>query len=214
MINMVDAFVFLEDVDFTKQDWRTRNRIKSRTGDLWLSVPVKKAKIGSKIYEIEIHPGNWQKKHFKSIMLNYAHSNHCQDYMWFLEDIYINRQWNNLSKMNQFITKSISNILGIETNFVNSIDLDSSGKGDDRLIDICKKIGATNYLSGPSAKNYINPDKFMKNNIGLEYIVYDYPEYPQQFGEFNHFVSVLDVLFNCGELASEYIFQGKKEIVF
>jgi len=213
MINMVDVFVFFEDVDFTKRDWRTRNKIKSKDGDLLLSVPVKKASRGTKIFEIEIHNDGWQKKHFSSLSMNYKKSPYYKDYLWLLEDIYLKQEWKSLSKMNQYITKAISEVLGIDTQFVNSITLDSSGTGDDKLIDICKKLGATSYLSGPAAKDYIDINKFKRNSIGLEYMVYDYSQYPQLFGEFDHFVSVLDVLFNCGGEAPKYIFQGNKEIV-
>jgi len=214
MINMVDTFVFLEDVDFTKRDWRTRNKIKSKNGDIWLRVPVKKSPRGTKIYEIEIDLNGWQEKHYRSITMSYAQSDHFKSYVDLLEHVYVERQWKSLSEMNQFIIKSIAALLNIETVFMNSVSLGSEGKADDKLIDICKKLGATHYLSGPAAKNYICPNKFMENDIRLEYIVYDYPEYPQPFGEFDHYVSVLDVLFNCGGQSAEYIFQGKKEIVF
>ena len=214
MINMVDTFVFLEDVGFSKGSWRNRNQIKTANGEVWLSVPIKKAPLNTKIYEIEVINNGWQKKHFKTIKLAYAKSKYFDDYVGLLEEIYLHQIWTNLSEFNQFVTKRISALLGIKTQFVNSTALKSQGEKDDKVIDICKKLNTTTYLSGPAAKDYIDVEKFKRENIGLEYITYDYPEYSQLHGTFNHFVSVLDVLFNCGEASTKYIFQSKKETVF
>jgi hypothetical protein len=214
MINMADIFVFFDDVDFTKRDWRSRNKIKTANGDLWLTVPVKKPSKGTKIYDIEIYNDGWQEKHFKTIKMAYKKSRYFNDYLPLLEDIYLNRTWKNLSQLNQFVTKLISELLGIKTQFINSKELETKGTKDDKLIEICKHLNAKSYISGPAAKDYIDIDKFKNENIDLEYIIYDYPNYSQQHGTFNHFVSVLDVLFNCGKESNKYIFQSKKEIVF
>lgn len=214
MIDMVDTFVFFDDVDFTKRDWRSRNKIKTANGELWLTVPVKKAPRGTKIYEIEINNDGWQEKHFKTIRMAYKKSKYFDEYLSLLEEIYMHQTWKNLSELNQFVTKRISELLNIKTQFVNSTELESQGVKDDKLIEICKLLDATTYLSGPAAKDYIDIEKFKRESIGLEYIMYDYSEYPQLFGEFNHFVSVLDVLFNCGAESPKYIFNGKKEVVF
>ncbi len=214
MINMVDTFVFFEDVDFTKRDWRNRNKIKTANGELWLTVPVKKAPRGTKIHDIEINSDDWQEIHYKTIKMAYNKSKYFNDYQWLLEEIYIQRSWKNLSELNQFVTKRISELLGIKTQFINSKELETKGIKDDKLIEICKQLDATTYLSGPAAKGYIGIEKFKRENIGLEYIIYDYPEYYQLHGTFNHFLSVLDVLFNCGIESHKYIFQSKSEIAF
>lgn len=209
MINRVDTFVFFEDVDYTKRDWRTRNKIKTANGEVWLSVPVKKAPRGTKIYEIKISQDeNWQEKHYKTIVGNYKKAKYFTDYHYLLEEIYLKHKWTNLSEFNIFTTKLLATALGITTQFVNSVDLVTSGIKDDKLIEICQKIGANYYLSGPAAKDYIVNEKFEKANIELAYIDYShYPQYPQLHGEFDHYVSVLDVLFNCGEDAKNYIFK-------
>lgn len=215
MINMVDEFVFFEDVDFTKRDWRSRNKIITPNGVLWLSVPVNKAERGTKIKDITIcSDSDWQRKHFLTICSNYKKAPYYSLYYPLLEEIYVEREWRNLSEMNIYITKRISQLLGIETTFVNSTDIPSCGKKDDKLIEICRILGATHYLSGPAAKDYIHNEKFAEAGIGLSYIKYDgYPKYKQLYGQFDHFVSVLDLLFNCGGDAPKFIFIGKEEVV-
>ena len=189
MMNKVDTFVFFEDVDFTKRDWRTRNKIKTSEGEVWLTIPVKKASRGTKIYEIEISQDeNWQEKHYKTITQYYKKAKYFEDYKWLLEKVYLEKKWTNLSEFNIFTNILIA-----------------------RLIEIVKTLKGDYYLSGPAAKDYIVNEKFEKNKIKLAYIKYGYPEYPQINGEFNHFVTVLDVLFNTGKEAVNYIFTGDIE---
>lgn len=214
MINQVDIFIFFDDVDFTKRDWRTRNKIKTPNGDIWLTVPVKKAPRGTKIFEIEISQDiNWQEKHYQTIKQYYKKTKYFDDYKWILEEIYVKKKWNNLSEFNIFTTKLLAEILGIETIFINSLDLETTGNKDDKLIDLCKKVNGDFYLSGPAAKNYIENEKFKKEGIQLAYIKYDYPEYSQKIGDFNHYVTILDVLFNCGEESYKKIFLNKCEVI-
>jgi len=206
MINQVDKFVFFEDVDYTKRDWRSRNNIKTANGDVWLTVPVKKAPRGTKIHEIELfNDGKWQKKHINNIKLAYSKAKFFKEFEWIIEEIYTNQTWEKLSEFNIFVTKLLCRVLDIKAEFINSVELATTGTKDDKLLDICKKIGATHYLSGPAAKDYINDDKFKKAKIKLEYMNYTYPEYQQLYGEFNHYVSVLDLIFNCGPQAKDFI---------
>jgi hypothetical protein len=206
MINQVDIFVFFEDVQYTKRDWRTRNQIKGPNGLQWLTVPVKKAPRESKIYEIEIFNDNeWQRNHFDTLVYNYSKAPYFNEYKQVLEEIYLKKQWINLSEFNIQTTILISKILGIETKFINSKDLNSTGTKDDKLIEICKLVNATSYLSGPSAKSYISNEKFKESNIQLEYIKYEYPEYKQMYGSFYQYVTILDLLFNCGHDSPYYI---------
>lgn len=206
MINQVDKFVFFEDVDFTKRDWRTRNCIKTANGEVMLTVPVKKMPRGTKIFEIEIlNDGKWQKKHHNTIKLAYSKAKHFKEFEWILDEIYVNHTWEKLSTFNIFVTKLLCKVLGFDTEFINSVELATEGFKDDKLLNICKKLGATHYLSGPAAKDYIDDDKFKEANVSLEYIDYSYPDYPQLHGDFNHYVSVLDLIFNCGLEAKNFI---------
>lgn len=215
MINMVDEFVFFEDVDYTQRDWRNRNKIPTPNGEIWLTVPVNKAERGTKIKDITInHNTDWQRKHYLTLKGNYKKAPYYKENEKLLGEIYLNHRWDKLSEMNIFITQRLSELFGINTKFTNSTDLHTDGVKDDKLIEICQKLNATHYLSGPAAKNYINNDKFKKAGITLSYMLYDnYPEYQQLYGCFNHHVSVLDVLFNCGDDAPKYIFSGREEVV-
>ncbi|MCQ8869334.1 WbqC family protein [Vibrio splendidus] len=206
MINQVDTFVFFEDVDYTNRDWRTRNKIRTNSGSKWLTVPVKKMPRGTKICDIRIaNDGKWQKKHKSTISQSYSKAKYFQEYKWILDDIY-DTEWDSLSDFNIYTTKLICDLLGIQCNFVNSKDIESIGVKDDKLISICKSLSADYYLSGPSAKNYIDNDKFEEESIELEYIDYSgYPEYSQVQDDFEHYVSVLDVIFNCGPDSRSHI---------
>ena len=212
MINQVDVFVFLDDVDFTVRDWRTRNKIKTPSGDIWLTVPVRKSKRGTKINEIEIlSEDNWQEKHYKTIVQYYKKSKYFKEYSWILDKIYKERVWKNLSEFNIYTTKLISDILGIKTSFINSKELNIKSSKGDKILEICTTIGGEFYLSGPAAKDYIDAQKFKDVNIRLAYMKYEYPEYSQIYGDFNHYVSILDVIFNCGESSGKFIFMNKSE---
>jgi len=214
LINQVDKFVFFDDVQFTKRDWRTRNKIKSPNGEIWLTVPVKKAPRGTKIYEIEIsQEEDWQTKHYQSFKHSYSKTPYYDQYHYLLEEIYLKRKWKMLSEFNIFTTKLLCKALGVETEFYNSVELEVDGAKDDRLIQICQAVKGDFYISGPAAKDYIVNEKFKREGIRLAYINYEYPEYEQKFGSFNHFVTVLDVLFNCGEGSKKSIFQGNYEEV-
>ncbi|CDU11012.1 WbqC family protein [Vibrio coralliirubri] len=206
MINQVDTFVFFEDVDYTNRDWRTRNKIRTNSGSKWLTVPVKKMPRGTKICDIRIaNDGKWQKKHKSTISQSYSKAKYFQEYKWILDDIY-DTEWDSLSDFNIYTTKLICNALDIRCNFVNSKDIESIGVKDDKLISICKSLSADYYLSGPSAKNYIDNDKFEEESIELAYIDYSgYPEYSQVQDDFEHYVSVLDVIFNCGPDSRSHI---------
>lgn len=206
MINQVDTFVFFEDVDYTNRDWRTRNKIRTSGESKWLTVPVKKMPRGTKIYEIEIvNDGKWQKKHKSTISQSYSKAKYFNEYKWILDEIY-DSEWNSLSEFNIYTTKLLCKVMGIECEFLNSKDIESIGFKDDKIISICKSLKATHYLSGPAAKDYIDSNKFDKEKIELSYIDYSiYQEYEQRHEGFDHYVSILDLIFNCGPDAKKYI---------
>lgn len=215
MINQVDVFVFYENVQYTRHDWRNRNRIKTSQGLKWLTVPIKKVNQKAKIFEVEISNNeDWQRKHYNLIRENYSKAPYFKDYHFIIEEIYFKKKWDKLSDLNIYSTKLLADVLGIKTQFINSIELEiheeKTGKTD-KIIQICKKLDATCLLDGPAAKNFILENKFKEASIKLEYIKYEYPEYKQLYGEFDHYVTVLDVIFNCGKDSPKYIFQNKFE---
>lgn len=205
IIHEVDQFVFLDDVQYTHRDWRNRNKIKTPGGVKWISVPVLGG-INQKIYETKIdYSQKWREKHKNTIHHSYASAPYYESYNTDIFDIF-SKSFNTLSELNIFAIKKISCILGIEVKFTNSKDLTSQGVKDDKLINICHIIGANSYLSGPNGMNYIEANKFSTAKIELLFKDYSgYPEYPQLWGMFEHNVSIIDLIFNCGEKSPGYI---------
>ena len=213
IINQVDIFVFLEDVQFTTRDWRNRNKVYTKDGLKWITIPVIKGPRSQLIYEVKIDQGkDWQRKHFNTFQINYGRALYFKKYKWIIEDIYCKHTWESLSKLNIYTIELIARTLGIKTKFMNSAGLNTKGSKDDKLIEICKKLGADYYLSGPAAKDYINPKKFKDENIILDYIEYKYPEYNQLYKTFNHFVTILDLIFNCGDNSAYYIWGWREDL--
>ena len=207
LINSVDEFYFYDDLQYTHLDWRNRNKIKTNKGLEWLSVPVGKD-INRLIYEVQIKDHKWQKNHWGKIYNNYLKAPHFKEYKEFFEEIYLNKTWTNLSDMNQYIIKRIScDILGIETKFYDSRDYDlNDKKKQERYVPFLKLVGATEYVSGPAAKNYLTNDMIEKEGMKLTWIDYSgYPEYHQLFPPFEHRVTILDLIFNEGPNAKQYM---------
>jgi hypothetical protein len=204
IIHDVDLFVFLDDVQMTKRDWRTRNKIKTPRGTEWLTVPVKGGRQ-QLIADTEIAPGNWQAEHLKSLRANYGRSPFFRDYGALLGWIY-GEAHTNLSEFNRQTTRLICEILGIKTALLCTVGWDIPGTKSERIINICQRLGATVYVSGPSARDYIVEDEFREANVELRFKEYvGYPEYPQLFPPFDHAVTILDLLFNCGPQSSYHI---------
>ena len=206
IIHDVDVFIFYDDVQFTYQDWRSRNRIITRNGPLWLTVPTG-SDIKRNINEVEITNSSWQRKHWASISQSYSKAPFFKHFSDFFSELYLGKTWTSLSAMNQHFTRAIAEeLLGIEVEFRSSTEYGAEGKKLDRLLDLLKKAGATSYLSGPAARDYIDPSRFDEAGIELRYKDYSgYPEYPQLAGTFEHAVSIIDLLFNTGEAAPHYI---------
>ncbi len=202
-INSVDEFYFYDDVQYTKQDWRNRNMIKSPKGLEWISVPVGKKTRDRLICDVEITQNGWQKSHWGKISQYYRTAPYFKKYKAFFDDLYLNQEWKNLSEMNHTFIKKISQeILGITTKFAGdsrdfnlSDDLNKEG----RYIPLLKEVGCTTYLSGPSAKSYLTEESMAEHGIKLEWMNYEgYPEYHQLYPPFEHGVSILDLIFNEG----------------
>ncbi len=206
IIRDVDLFIFYDDVQYTKNSWRNRNKIKTSQGVCWLTIPV-----GSRedrlICDVQFADENWAKTHWTTLKQAYSKSPFFKRYQSFFEHVYLESKWTNLSDLNQFLIKTIAReFLGIETQFMDSREVHAEGEKLDRLIDLLSKVGATLYVSGPTAQAYIDDRRFVEAGIELVYKDYSgYPEYSQQFPPFEHAVSIVDVLFNCGPDASHYV---------
>lgn len=206
MMNMVDVFVFYDDVQFTKQDWRSRNRIKTVNGPTYLTVPCGKTQRRL-INEVELHDHKWQQQHWKTILFSYSKAPYFHLYRPFLEDFYLSKQWSHLSQMNQYFSTYVAKeIFNIPTTFLKSEDIMSAGAKGERVLSLMKEIGTTHYLSGPAAKDYLDEDLFEQENIVVEWMDYSgYKEYEQMFPPFDHYVSVIDLLVHTGPSAKEYM---------
>jgi hypothetical protein len=207
IIHSVDMFVFYDDVQYTKNDWRNRNLIKTPNGTEWLTIPVGKSEQRL-ICEVRIEDQQWRAKHWKAIQLHYRRARYFKQYSDFFENVYLRTEWANLSVLNQFLIKTIAtDFLGIRTEFVDSRQFQLGEKKLGRLIELLRKVQATEYLSGPSAKAYIEDGVFEREGVGLEYKEYgNYPAYDQLFSPpFIHEVSIVDLLFNVGPEAPWYI---------
>jgi hypothetical protein len=212
-INSVDEFYFYDDVQYTKQDWRNRNMIKSPKGLEWISVPVGKKTRDRLICDVEITQNGWQQSHWGKIRQYYKDAPYFKMYKEFFDEIYLGSEWTNLSDMNQTIIKRISKeILDIKTKFAgDSRAFNLSGSKEKRYIPMLKEVGCTTFLSGPSAKSYLTPEAMEKEGIKLEWMNYEgYPEYHQLYPPFEHTVSILDLIFNEGPNMKEFMLSFKK----
>jgi hypothetical protein len=207
IINMVDLFIFYEDIQYTKNDWRNRNKIKTHKGLEWLTVPCGN-NIKRLVCEVELKDHASQKKHCKTILNNYQKAEYFIEYKQFFEDFYLKHNWVNLSEMNQYLIKHIAHeFLGMATEFVDSREykLQNSQKSE-RVLELLKKSGATEYVSGPAAKSYLDPEEFRRRGINLVWMDYSgYKEYNQLYPPFVHDVSIIDLLMNEGPNARNFL---------
>ncbi|MEA5122815.1 WbqC family protein [Xanthomonas floridensis] len=212
IIHDVDTFIFYDDVQFTYQDWRSRNRIIANGMPLWLTVPTG-SDIKRLINEVKLPNPSWQRKHWSTLRHAYTKSPHFKQFAHVIEELYLGREWTSLSEMNQHLTRVIAQeILGINVEFRSSTEFLLSGSKLERLVDLVRQSGATHYLSGPAARAYIDPAAFEAIGVALQYKDYSgYPEYRQQNENFEHAVSVLDLIFNVGESATEFIWGWRNQ---
>lgn len=212
IIHDVDTFIFYDDVKYTKNDWRNRNKIRGPTGSFWLTIPISRSSVNLPINQVRIMDSRWQKKHMLAIRASYSKSQYFNEQCELLNSIYNEMTWSNLSSLDEYIIKTISKILGIKVNFLKSSDFTLTGNKLDRLLDLLHQVGADEYVSGPSARGYIEENKFESEGIKLTYKHYSYPEYQQLWSEgFSHNVSILDLLFNTGKNAPYYIWGWRDE---
>lgn len=205
-MNHVDKMVLYDDMQYTKRDWRNRNLIKTSHGVKWLTIPVDvKGKFFQKINETRISDKSWNKNHLNQLKENYRKASSYNEVINWVEDLYMNCNFELLSEVNEYFLKHINEFLGINTDILHSKDFELVEGKTERLVQICKELKATDYYSGPAAKNYMEEDLFKENNIKLHYFDYSgYKEYPQLHGDFEHGVSVLDLIFNLGEKSIQF----------
>ena len=205
-ISLAETFVYFDQVQYLPKDWMNRNKIRTKSGSIWLTVPVlRKGYRDLKTSEIEINNSiNWQKKHFRSISLNYKKSPYFENYIPFFEDVY-SRKWKFLGELNEYMLKWFLDELGIKVNFLNANDFKFQGEKSSLILDMCKELNASTYIFGMLGKDYADVQEFEKNNIGLIFQNYNHPKYSQLYREFISYMSVIDLLFNHGPKSLEII---------
>jgi hypothetical protein len=207
LIHSVDEFVLFDDVQFTRRDWRNRNRIKTPHGPAWLTIPVNtKGKYLDPIKDITVSEPSWGVRHWKTIAANYAHAPYFSRYADVFDRLYLGCRDSHLSAINYKWIRAVCEILGIRTRLSWSMDYELVDGKTERLVGICRQAGAKSYISGPSARSYIDADQFLATNVKVIYFDYSgYPEYSQLFPPFDHHVSILDLIFNQGPDATRYM---------
>lgn len=207
LIAAVDEFILYDDMQYTRRDWRNRNQIKTPNGLQWLTVPVLvKGKFRQSIRETHIDGDSWRTSHWKTLVQNYRKAPCFDEIADWLEPLYLEKSYTNLSQMNRNFLEAICGYLGIKTKLTSSDHYTLCEGKTERLANLCTQAGGTEYISGPSAKHYIDEDIFAADGIKLTWFDYvDYPEYPQLWGSFVHGVTILDLLFQCGTEAARFM---------
>ncbi len=203
-IDDVDLFIVYDDVQYTRKDWRNRNKIKTSKGLQWLTVPVHYSQSSPvQIMDAEInYDGPWQRKHIGNIRQWYRDSPYFNRYSDELFSL-INEHNRTISELNLSLIRWVMEKLNISTSIMFSSEIVSGGDRNERIINILKQLNCSAYLLGPAAKDYVDEEVYRRENIELHYKSYDYRPYQQLHGDFNGAVSIIDLIFNCGPNALE-----------
>jgi hypothetical protein len=209
IIERVDEFVLYDEMQYTRRDWRNRNLIKTTHGLQWLTIPVAvKGRYLQKISETAIEAPGWRAEHLGSIRHAYGRAPFFREVYAWLEAAYAEASSPMLSAVNEVLLRRCCERLGIATPLTRSADYEIVDGKTERLVSICRQAGATTYLSGPAARDYIDETQFAAAGIALEWMTYDgYPVYPQLHGDFQPGVSIVDLFFNTGPDAPRYAFR-------
>jgi len=207
IINKVDEFIFLDDVQYTKNDWRNRNLIKTKDGLKWLTIPVNKGYLSEKIKDKKVISTKWIKKHCHALEINYGKSRFFKEYKEIIFSLYMQaRKMNFLVDINHCFIDNICKILNIETTLLTEPRYPTGNDKNINIICMCKELNASHYLTGPAARNYIDEKSFMEAGIFVEWMDYEgYPEYGQFYPPFEHGVTILDLIFHKGPKAIKYL---------
>ncbi len=206
LIKRVDKFIFLDNVQFSRRSWQQRNKIADQNKILWLSVPViKKNLYNQKISEVKVFDQNFKKKHLNMIKHCYSKTKYFKNIFPIIENIF-NKDFDNLSDWNQYIINKICEYLEIKTHIVTASKLNSSGKKDELLSNICRELKAEKYIAVYGSEEYMsNSNKFKKNNIKVEYFDFKEIKYSRGKNDYISKLSIIDLLFFHGEKSLNYI---------
>jgi hypothetical protein len=212
MVDQVDRFVLLDDAQFVKRSWHQRNRIKSSTGLQWLTVPVVfRGRLGQRLCDVEIRETRFLRKHLRSVEVNYGRTRLFKDYFpRFKEILERHGSGEKLIDLNLALVEWLARELGVRTPLVRSSSLSVNGSRSERLVSICERLGATDYLS-PRSSGYLvdDLDSFAQEGITVYFHNYNFPRYEQRFPPFLPYASALDLLFNSGPECGNIMRQGR-----
>ena len=211
IIGSVDAFILYDDMQYTKNDWRNRNKIKTQNGLQWLSIPVRQESLHQKINETKITDPKWHINHWRSISQSYAKAPYFTAYKERFEALFLEAKSEYISDINRHFIEAINAMLGITTKIYDSREFVLAEGKSERLLALCQELGATTYLSGPAACDYLDEKIFTEVGINVEWMDYSgYREYHQLFPPFEHGVSVIDLILNEGENAKNFLKSSKQ----
>ncbi|GLS32777.1 WbqC-like protein family protein [Mesorhizobium albiziae] len=209
LLAAADEFFIFDEVQFTRRDWRNRNKLIVAGQPRWLTIPVQtKGRYDAPIDEIEVMGSRWAREHWQTISLNYRRAPFFEEIAPRLEAAYHNAEnLTLLTEINELFLKELALILGIRTPLVRDRSVPrTTNDPTARLVEICVSRGATDYLSGPAAKSYIDRAQFDAARIRLHYANYTgYPVYDQGSPAFEHGVSMIDTLMQCGTAARGHL---------
>jgi len=210
-IRRADMFCYLDSVQYKKNDWQNRNRIKTSQGWQWLTVPVR-FKHPEKICDVKINPTvKWRQKHLQALITNYRRAPFFNQYIGIYEQVYA-EDWVSVSELNICFIERLKEALGLGAkSAIRSSQLELSEDPTDRLIDICKAVKADTYLSGQDGIKYMDLERFKARGIQVVIQDYHHPVYPQMFKGFESHMSVVDLLFNCGPNSLAIIKEGNSD---
>ncbi|KAA3658783.1 MAG: hypothetical protein DWQ10_10435 [Calditrichaeota bacterium] len=207
-----EQFVFADDVQFKSHNYINRTQIKTARGKLWLTIPVlSKGKSEQLIKDVRINPNvNWQRKHWKTLLVNYKTAPWFEKYADFFDQFY-QKEWRFLVDANFAAIEFLLRALDIKTACFLSSDIQLKTGRTERIVHMGKKLRCNTYLSGPSGSKYLDENQFKDNGITVEYFSFNHPEYKQQFGAFIPGMSIVDLLFNEGPNTATTLFTGNQD---
>lgn len=199
LLGAVDTFVVYDVVQYTKNDWRNRNRIKTASGTRWLTVPVRHRELGQPINEVEVADRDVLRKHWMTITQSYRKAPAFRQMRPVLEPLFDREAPELLSELNVELLRSFAGLLDITTPLVDATTFDLAEDRNERLVGICQQAGAERYLSGPAARSYLDEALFAEAGIEVGWMDYTgYQEYDQPHPPFDHFVSIVDLVLSAG----------------
>lgn len=208
-IALADMFISFNQVQYQPKDWNNRNQIKTHSGPIWLSVPVlRKGYLDRTISDIEINNSQpWAHKHWKSIQIAYSKAPYFKLYADFFADIY-SRRWECLVDLNETMLRGFLDILGIKVPVRSAADWDFAGAKSELVLDMCVQVGASDYIFGAQGRDYADVSAFKNKGVTTHFQEYIHPEYTQLHGAFTPYMSIVDLLFNCGEDSYSILMAG------